>query len=67
MGMTKTFEVGDVVKLASDGPDMTIHSLPKEGSLRFNNYVCQWFAGKKLEQGTFQKEQLVLVKKRDAV
>lgn len=59
--MAHKFEIGDVVKLASDGPDMTIWSQP---SAPTGNYYCQWFAGKKLEQGTFREEQLILVKKR---
>ena len=45
---------------------MTIQRLPKEGSSHYDNYACQWFAGKKLEQGNFQEEQLVLVRKRNA-
>lgn len=61
--MAKDLKVGDVVKLASDGPDMTIKTLPSTHSTQ---YVCQWFAGKKLEQGSFQAAQLVLVKKLDA-
>lgn len=64
--MKTDFAIGDVVKLASDGPDMTVNRLPKENSQIYDNYECQWFAGKKLESGRFQPEELVLVKKRDA-
>lgn len=64
--MKTDFAVGDVVKLASDGPDMTIQRLPQPKTQHYDNYECQWFAGKKLEHGRFQAEQLILVKKRDA-
>ena len=50
------FKVGTIVKLKSGGPDMTV----KEWSSYHHNYVCQWFAGKKLEQGNFQAESLEL-------
>lgn len=64
--MKTNFAIGDVVKLASDGPDMTVQRLPIKSSQIYDNYECQWFAGKKLEHGRFQAEQLILVKKRDA-
>ncbi|MDM0018371.1 YodC family protein [Variovorax saccharolyticus] len=59
--MAFKFEVGDVVKLASDGPEMTIKAQPSEAGRR---YYAQWFAGKKLEQGEFYEDQLVLVKNK---
>ena len=54
--MAIQYQVGDVVGLKSDGPDMTVKNLPKQG-IR-SGYVCQWFAGKKLEQGDFPEESL---------
>lgn len=48
------FEVGDIVKLKSGGPDMTVQVVPEKGE----NYRCQWFAGKKLEFGFFRYESL---------
>jgi uncharacterized protein YodC (DUF2158 family) len=46
----ESFQVGDVVKLKSGGPDMAVYSVPE----KYNNYYgCEWFAGKKLESGTF--------------
>lgn len=54
----KEFKVGVVVKLKSGGPDMTV----KEWSNYSSHYVCQWFAGKKLEEGAFQPESLEVVK-----
>lgn len=59
--MTKTvqFNNGTIVKLKSGGPDMTIKgSANTSGTLM----ICQWFAGKKLEQGSFPLESLELVK-----
>jgi uncharacterized protein YodC (DUF2158 family) len=53
------FEVGNIVKLKSGGPDMTVQTVP-EGS--GSHYSCQWFAGKKLESGRFPADSLELVK-----
>ncbi|BBF14935.1 hypothetical protein CHBNV3_17990 [Haemophilus influenzae] len=54
------FGVGQVVKLKSGGPDMTIQDFyTKEFS---GKYRCQWFAGKKLENGVFPEQSLELVK-----
>ena len=51
----KSFAVGDTVSLKSSGPVMTVHSVPKAMA---PSYTCQWFAGKKLERGQFQFEEL---------
>ena len=53
------FAVGDIVKLKSGGPDMTVQSTPAVGG---GYYHCQWFAGKKLELGNFPAESLEEVK-----
>ncbi|MEZ8055967.1 MULTISPECIES: YodC family protein [Vibrio] len=53
-----SFKVGDIVKLKSGGPDMAVNVFN-----RINGYKCQWFAGKKLEQGFFPADSLELVKK----
>ena len=47
------FEVGDLVKLKSGGPEMTVQKAWNDGDC-----TCQWFAGKKLESGRFPKESL---------
>ena len=52
--MTKEFKTGDIVELKSGGPKMTV----QEFNGGFQKFVCQWFAGKKLERGTFLGEQL---------
>jgi len=47
--MTNKFSIGDIVILKSGGPDMTVKDVDTGGK-----YVtCQWFSGKKLEQGLF--------------
>ncbi|WP_186206861.1 YodC family protein [Burkholderia gladioli] len=50
---TSKLKIGDIVKLKSGGPDMTIHEIASDGE-----YQCQWFAGKKLESGWFKSEAL---------
>ncbi|MDL3984572.1 YodC family protein [Shewanella xiamenensis] len=61
------FGLGDTVKLASGGPDMTINGLLTSVSpnkVFIGTYKAQWFAGKKLESGNFPEESLELVKKK---
>jgi uncharacterized protein YodC (DUF2158 family) len=63
MSKPNAYNLGDIVKLKSGGPDMTvkevmINMMKKEFS---GNYRCQWFAGKKLDMGTFPQESLVTV------
>jgi uncharacterized protein YodC (DUF2158 family) len=63
MNKQEMYCVGDIVKLKSGGPDMTIRGvldnpLSKEPTV---NYKCQWFAGKKLDNGIFPQESLVKV------
>ncbi|MDA5481841.1 DUF2158 domain-containing protein [Yersinia intermedia] len=56
--MSDEFKAGDIVKLKSGGPDMTVKVfLSSQG----NSFLCQWFAGKKLEQGYFKPDSLELV------
>lgn len=50
-----TFQTGDIVKLKSGGPAMTVQ---RTTSVNGGTYACQWFAGKKLEEGFFKAEQL---------
>ncbi|HBO8836169.1 TPA: DUF2158 domain-containing protein [Pseudomonas aeruginosa] len=55
MAKQHAFNVGDIVRLKSGGPDMTVQTLPEVGGRLF---TCQWFAGKKLENGRFPGESL---------
>ncbi len=50
------FAIGSIVKLKSGGPDMSVKFV------NGYNYTCQWFAGKKLEQGIFHVDTLELAK-----
>jgi uncharacterized protein YodC (DUF2158 family) len=58
MATGKEFKVGDIVKLKSGGPDMTVEGW----SDYYKSYEVQWFAGKKLDTGRFKFESLELVK-----
>ena len=53
-----TFKDGDVVQLKSGGRKMTVHS-PPDGTLK--HVHCQWFAGSKLESGSFPPDSLTAV------
>jgi uncharacterized protein YodC (DUF2158 family) len=57
MAQGSGFAVGSIVKLKSGGPDMTV----KQWDSYHKVFICQWFAGKKLEQGSFQADSLELV------
>lgn len=59
MAKTTIFAIGDIVKLKSGGPEMTVQITPDPPS---KTYRCQWFAGKKLESGPFPEDSLELVK-----
>ncbi len=64
MSKKNMFNVGDIVKLKSGGPEMTINSVSTNYTTNefTGYYTCQWFAGKKLDQGKFPEESLILVK-----
>lgn len=51
------FAVGATVTLnTGGGPVMSVKFVPAE---KGRGYHCQWFAGKKLDQGEFKEEQLI--------
>lgn len=53
------YNVGDKVRLKSGGPVMTVHELDvHQPHLYRGNMRCQWFAGKKLEEGYFPSGSL---------
>ena len=58
--MPGKFKVGDIVRLKSGGPEMTVKREHEEYSSKKPNgtYDCQWFAGKKLEVGHFPEDSL---------
>ena len=47
-------KVGDVQRLASGGPEMTLLKQDAEGQ-----WVCGWFRDKQFLQGTFPAEVLI--------
>ncbi len=49
-----TFKVGDLVRLKSGGPTMTVADVDLSIGTK-----CQWFGGKKLEHGYFSTESLL--------
>jgi uncharacterized protein YodC (DUF2158 family) len=64
MSNKTAFKVGDIVTLKSGGPEMTVNivgDVHTHKHVGAGNYRCQWFAGKKLDQGTFPFESLVEV------
>lgn len=64
MSNKNKFNVGDMVKLKSGGPEMTIRIVRTNTQEFFiGTYTCQWFAGKKLDEGTFPEESLIPVVK----
>lgn len=48
------FKPGDIVRLKSGGPDMTV----TEENYEKDAWVCKWFGGKKLEGGQFPPESI---------
>ncbi|MBF4179099.1 YodC family protein [Lelliottia nimipressuralis] len=55
------YKTGDVVYLVTGGPSMSVAEAIQEYEYDYvflGNYRCQWFAGKKLEQGIFPEESL---------
>ena len=62
MSNQNKYDLGDIVKLKSGGPDMTVKEVLTKMNDEFNgSYRCQWFAGKKLDMGVFPEESLVAV------
>lgn len=51
-----SFNVGDTVCHKAGGPTMAVHSTPTS---KPGFYLCQWFAGKKLDRGSFREEELI--------
>ncbi len=53
--MSQTFEMGDMVRLKSSGPEMTIEDVDEYsmGSGR-QQALCKWFEGKDLKQEPFE-------------
>ena len=65
MSQQQTFRVGQIVRLKSGGPNMAIR-VEHQNTTGDIFYSCQWFAGKKLEDGRFPVDSLEFVKPKDA-
>jgi len=53
------YSVGEQVRLKSGGPFMTVSNVLINMQDEFKGYYhCQWFAGKKLDQGKFHQDSL---------
>ena len=52
------FKKGDIVRLKSGGPDMTVDGFYTPTG----QYTCQWFSGSKLQHGRFDPKTLTHVK-----
>lgn len=64
MAQSAEFNPGDIVKLKSGGPEMTVQEeVTTVSGGRSGKYWCQWFAGKKLEKGKFPADSIELVTK----
>lgn len=50
----EAFEPGDIVRLKSGGPKMTVEEL----NILTSKIDCHWFGGAKLQRGSFAPEQL---------
>lgn len=58
---TPKYKVGDTVYLVTGGPAMAVSVVEQsydQGYYFNGKYTCQWFAGKKLDKGTFPEESL---------
>lgn len=64
MSTNNIYNRGDIVKLKSGGPDMTVKEVITNSTTDefTGSYRCQWFAGKKLDMGVFPQESLLPVK-----
>lgn len=58
--MAGKFKCGDIVRLKSVGPEMTVKDerVDYQTKAPLGLYECQWFAGKKLESGVFPEDSL---------
>lgn len=61
--MANVYQVGETVKLKAGGPDMSVKQIhgPTAHNGEVTTYRCQWFAGKKLEEGVFPGDSLQAV------
>ena len=56
------FKPGDLVKLKSGGPVMTVDTVEDSFVV---GYWCEWFAGKKLDRANFSETSLLAATEED--
>ena len=61
MATKAKFAVGDIVKLKSGGPEMTVQSLPPSAN---DYYYCRGLLGKSLSKAAFRPTPLNLLSQR---
>ncbi|MDA2937027.1 DUF2158 domain-containing protein [Acidobacteria bacterium AH-259-A15] len=59
MTSKQKFKSGDIVKLKSGGPNMTVDSYVA------SHIRCSWFAGNKLQMGSFEEDSLERVEEEN--
>ncbi len=57
------FRPGDVVRLHSGGPTMTVSSIGVDYDPSLVN--CEWFAGEQIKHGSFKPPMLELIRRPD--
>lgn len=55
---TPKYKIGDIVFLVTGGPSMSVSDVHEYRDEFSGTYRCQWFAGKKLDNGVFPEESL---------
>ena len=58
--MTEKLKAGDVVRLKSDGPNMTVNAVNEFGQVH-----CVWFVGVQQHEGRFNDDALQLAPPED--
>ena len=62
--MKNEFKPGDIVRLKSGGPDMTVETVSNLNDP--TKYFCSWFAGAKNNHKSFTEASLYLAGENDA-
>lgn len=52
------FKVGDIVRLKSGGPSMTVKGYRMSLINKEEEMICQWFSGDKLQTGVFNPDSV---------
>jgi uncharacterized protein YodC (DUF2158 family) len=71
LDMTKKFKVGDVVRLHSGGPNMTVEGYLKvmgKGTTEMKETTtveCRYYEGGTMKKASFEQDMLTLVNEKD--